>query len=103
MVNATSPLPAARSVASLRFFMKFRAPQALKDNLRSRLPSPVSIFGGSLPLPPAGGSMEDHKQSTEVDARRVFESLQQATLARDHKISDLFADDGVIEWPFARP
>jgi len=47
--------------------------------------------------------MEDHKQSTEVDARRVFESLQQATLARDHKISDLFADDGVIEWPFARP
>jgi len=33
----------------------------------------------------------------------VFERLQQATLARDHNIADLFATDGVIEWPFARP
>jgi hypothetical protein len=30
--------------------------------------------------------MNDHAQSTEAEARRIFERLQQSTLARDRQI-----------------
>jgi ketosteroid isomerase-like protein len=47
--------------------------------------------------------MIDKEPSAENSARFVFERLQHATLERDPRIAELFAADGVIEWPFARP
>lgn len=46
--------------------------------------------------------MADQFQPLASQARFVFEQLQQATLTRDPHIAELFAQDGVIEWPFAR-
>jgi ketosteroid isomerase-like protein len=46
--------------------------------------------------------MHDQVQAAPNRARFVFERLQHATLARDPQIAELFAADGVIEWPFAR-
>jgi len=47
--------------------------------------------------------MYDQVQGAGNRARLVFERLQYATLARDPHIAELFAANGVIEWPFARP
>jgi ketosteroid isomerase-like protein len=47
--------------------------------------------------------MSDQIQASENRARSVFERLQEATLTRNPQIAELFAADGVIEWPFARP
>jgi ketosteroid isomerase-like protein len=47
--------------------------------------------------------MRNKEESAENSARFVFERFQQATLERDAHIAELFASDGVIEWPFARP
>jgi ketosteroid isomerase-like protein len=47
--------------------------------------------------------MHDQVQAAGNHAQFMFERLQHATLARDPQIAELFAADGVIEWPFARP
>jgi hypothetical protein len=47
--------------------------------------------------------MSDQIQASQNRARSVFDRLQNATLTRDPQIAELFAADGVIEWPFARP
>jgi ketosteroid isomerase-like protein len=47
--------------------------------------------------------MHDQVQTAGKGAPFVFERLQDATLARDPHIVDLFAEDAVIVWPFARP
>ena len=77
MVNATSPLPAARSVASLRFFMKFRAPQALKDNL--------GVFVEEIVRGP-GSTMVDFNNSVSVGIASRANTIQSATRAEPYSV-----------------
>lgn len=47
--------------------------------------------------------MSTASQTEPLSPRQVFERIQHISLHRDAPVADLYAPDGVHEWPFALP
>lgn len=52
---------------------------------------------------PASSQAPRSSQARPLTPRQVFERIQHISLHRDAPVADLYAADGVHEWPFALP